>query len=309
VDARIAALAEAQHGVVERSQLEAIGLQESAIDRRVRAGRLHRVHAGVFAVGRPSLTRQGRWMAAVLGIGHGAVLSHRSAAVLWGLRGPGSGLIHVTLAGKSRHLDGVKRHSSRRLPADEITVCEGIPVTSVPRTTFDLAAGGDVDLVANLIRQSERRPELFDRLALPDLVARYPRRRGRRTLQLALDRVEEDPAGLPESPLEEVFLPFLRAHGLPIPLLNEWIDLGDRRYRFDCRWPGTREIVELDGWESHGTRTAFREDRERERRLRVAGYGLTRLTWNQLRDEPSEIAADLRVLLGIHPSVITYAAR
>ncbi len=73
--------------------------------------------------------------------------------------------------------------------------------------------------------------------------------------------------------------------------------LGGRRYKVDCRWPGTREIAELDGFEAHSTRTAFRDDRERDRRLPVAGYGLTRISWAQLDDEPAAIAADLRALL------------
>jgi predicted transcriptional regulator of viral defense system/very-short-patch-repair endonuclease len=301
VDAQIAALAEAQHGVVSRSQLEALGLEESAIDRRLRAGRLHNVHAAVFAVGHPLISRKGRWMAAVLAIGAGAVLSHRSAAELWGLRRYCDGPIHVTLPSKSRHVPGIRRHSSRVLPADEVTISDevpGIPVTSVPRTIFDCAAGGDVDLVENLIREAEYR-ELYDLLSLPHLLARYPRRRGCRTVKTALVRLEESPSGHTASRLEERFLSFLRAYGLPIPRLNEWIELGDRRYRVDARWPGTKEIVELDSWEAHGTRTAFRDDRERDRRLRVAGYGLTRITWSQLDHEPAAIAADLRALLRV----------
>jgi very-short-patch-repair endonuclease len=296
VDGSIAALAERQHGVVARRQLEDLGLRQSAIDRRIRAGRLHRVHAGVFAVGHAHLTQHGRWMAAVLALRPNAVLSHRSAAQLWGLRDPGGGPIHVTLASKSRAISGICRHSSR-LPADEITTHEGIPVTTVPRTTFDLAGGGDVDLVENLIRRTEQRPELWDRLSLPDLLARSPHRRGCRTVQSALRRIEESAGGAAASPLEERFLPFLRAHGLPIPRLNEWIDLGSHRYKVDCRWPGTKEIVELDSWSGHGTRSAFRDDRERDRRLRVAGYALTRITWSQLEDEPAALAADLRALL------------
>jgi very-short-patch-repair endonuclease len=185
-------------------------------------------------------------------------------------------------------------------------------VTLVPRTIFDCAAGGNVDLVESLIKQAEYR-ELYDRLSLPHLLARYPRRRGSRVLRLALHRIEESPSGTAASALEERFLPFLRAYDLPIPRFNEWIELGGRRYRVDCRWPGTREVVELDGWRAHGTRAAFRNDRERDRRLRVAGYGLTRISWAQLDDEPAAIAADLRALLAlrndIQASVITYARR
>ena len=73
--------------------------------------------------------------------------------------------------------------------------------------------------------------------------------------------------------------------------------MGGRRHQVDCLWPANRQIVELDGWEGHGTRTAFRDDRARDRRLRAAGYRVTRLTWNQLEDEPDAVAADLRTLL------------
>lgn len=247
-------------------------------------------------------------MAAVLAVGDGAVLSHRSAAALWGLRNERAGSVDVTLPSKSRHVPGIRRHSSRVLPPDEVTVEFEIPVTSVPRMIFDCAASGDVDLVEGLLRQAEHHRR-YDPLSLPHLLDRYPRRRGCRTVRLALKRLEESPVGAPASPLEERFLPFLRAHDLPIPRLNEWIDLGGKRYKVDCRWPGTKEIVELDSWKAHGTRSAFREDRERDRRLRVAGYGLTRITWAQLDHEPAAIAADLRALISIRSSVITYSAR
>ncbi|HEY1853431.1 MAG TPA: hypothetical protein VGG40_02485 [Solirubrobacterales bacterium] len=247
-------------------------------------------------------------MAAVLALGDGAVLSHRSAAGLWRLRHDGERPVDVTLPSKSRHLSGIRRHSSRVLPPDEVTVEDGIPVTSVPRTIFDCAGGGGVDLVEGLIRQTEYR-ERFGELSLPHLLARYPRRRGARTVRLALGRIVESPSGAPASPLEERFLPFLRAYDLPIPRLNEWIDLGGRGYKVDCRWPGTREIVELDGWRGHGTRSAFRSDRERDRRLRVAGYGLTRISWAQLADEPASVAADLRAILNIRSSVIAYSGQ
>ncbi len=298
--------------MVERSQLRDLGLGDDAIDTRLRSGRLHRVHAGVFAVGHGLISREGQWMAAALAIGQKAVLSHHSAATLWGLRGYRLRPVHVTVPSKSRHVPGIRRHSSHCLPEDEVTIEVGIPVTSVPRTIFDMAGGGDVDLVESLLRQAEYR-ERYDPLSLPALLERYPRRHGCRAVRLALKRLEENPSGAPASKLEERFLPFLRAYGLPIPRLNEWIELGGRRYKVDCRWPGTKEIVELDSWEAHGTRSAFRADRERDRRLRVAGYGLTRISWAQLDDEPAAIAADLRALLGprsnIQASVIAYAER
>jgi very-short-patch-repair endonuclease len=182
------------------------------------------------------------------------------------------------------------------LPPDEITVKDGIPVTSVPRTVFDLAASGKVDLIQNLLREMEYL-ELRDQLSLWDLVERYPGRRGVRKVRAALERLQEDPPGRRRSKLEERFAPFLRRHHLPLPRFNDWVLLANKRYRVDCHWPGTGQIVELDGWQGHRTPTAFREDRARDRALRVAGYSVTRLTWRQLDDEPEAVAADLRVLL------------
>jgi very-short-patch-repair endonuclease len=97
--------------------------------------------------------------------------------------------------------------------------------------------------------------------------------------------------------LEERFLPFLDRHRLPRPRLNAWLQLAEERCQVDCLWPEVGQIVELDGWESHGTRSAFRDDRARDRRLRVAGYGVTRIAWSQLDDEPEAIAADLKSLI------------
>lgn len=172
----------------------------------------------------------------------------------------------------------------------------GFPVTTVPRTILDLAATESADVVENMIREMEFR-ELRDRLSLWDLVGRYPRRRGVARLRLALEWLKDEPVGRKRSALEERFAPFLRRRHLPLPRFNDSIVFGHPRYEVDCLWPDRRQIVELDGWEGHKTRTAFREDRARDRRLRVAGYGVTRLTWNQLDDEPESVASDLRVLL------------
>ncbi len=235
-------------------------------------------------------------MAAVLASGSEAVLSHRSAAALWNLRGYSGSTIHVTVPHKSTSSKRIRRHLSD-VPPDERTIEKGIPVTGPCRTVFDLSATEPLDVVENLIREMEFR-ELTDRLSLPDLIERYPGRRGIRKLGLVLERLEEEPAGRKRSKLEERFSPFLRQWHLPLPRYNDWIVLPNgKRYQVDCHWPGTKEIVELDGWAGHKSKSAFRDDRARDRHLRVAGYSITHLTWNQLDDEPEAVAADLRALL------------
>jgi very-short-patch-repair endonuclease/predicted transcriptional regulator of viral defense system len=294
-DRPIAALACRQHGVVGRQQLLALGFSEEAIDGRLRTGRLHRLHLGVYAFGHPIVSRQGRWMAAVLASGQEAVLSHWSAAALWMVRPNSRSVVDVTTAHRSRSWKGIKRHVSL-VPDDERVVVEGIPVTSVPRTILDVAATEEVDTVSAMLREAEYR-NLWDRLSLWDLLERYPGKRGSRKVRVALERLKEEPAGRKRSPLEERFSPFLRRHRLPLPRYNDWIQAGDKRYQVDCHWPGTSQIVELDGWDGHKGRVAFREDKARDRRLTAAGYAVTHLTWNQIDDEAQAIAADLRTLL------------
>lgn len=235
-------------------------------------------------------------MAGVLASGPEAVLSHWSAAALWMIRPNSRARIEVTVPHRSRSSRAICRHVSL-VPADERAVVEGIPVTSVPRTTFDLAATEDVDTVVSMLREAEYR-ELWDRLSLWDLLERYPKRRGSRTVRVALKRLEEEPVGRKRSKLEERFNPFLRRHHLALPRYNEPIVLPNgKRYIVDCRWPGTKAVVELDGWQGHKGKAAFQGDRSRDRRLTAAGYTIMHITWNQLDDEPAAIAADLHALL------------
>jgi very-short-patch-repair endonuclease len=291
----VARLAEEQHGVVGRRQLMDIGLSERAVEHRIAMGRLHRVARGVYAVGHGRISQLGKWMAAVVASGPGAVLSHRSAAALWGIRGSAAGVMDVTVPHRSTSSDRIRRHLAA-LPTDEVAVHEGIAVTTAPRTIFDLAATSSVDRVEGDIRQIEYL-RLYDRLSLVDMVDRYPGRRGVRRVRAALDRIETLPAGCTRSRLEERFLPFLRRHDLPRPRLNDWIMVGEQRFQVDCHWPGTGQVVELDSWEAHGTRSAFRDDRARDRVLGTAGYAVTRISWAQLDDEPEAVASDLRKLL------------
>jgi len=234
-------------------------------------------------------------MAAVLASGPDALLSHQTAAALWGLRGYSGGAVHVTVSRKSTSSKRIRRHLSH-MPPDERTEKEGIPVTSVHRTIFDLATSEDVDAVVAMIKEAEYL-NLWDRLSLWDLLERYPGRRGSRNLRFALKRITEEPTGRKRSKLEERFAPFLRRHRLPLPRFNDWIPLDPKPYRVDCHWPQRRLIVELDGWEGHSSRSAFQDDRARDRALKVAAYSVIHLTWAQLDSEPAQVAADLRALL------------
>jgi very-short-patch-repair endonuclease len=234
-------------------------------------------------------------MAAVLASGSGTLLSHHTAAALWGLRGYSGGAIHVTVPHKSTSSKRIRRHFSV-VPLDERAVEEGIPLTSVHRTIFDLAAGASVDEVVSMIKEAEYLNR-WDRLSLPHLLERYPGKRGSRKVRFALERITEEPPGRTRSKLEERFAPFLRRHRLSLPRFNDWILLGEKRFQVDCNWPDLHLIVELDGWEGHSTRSAFQHDRARDRALKVAGFSVVHLTWNQLDDEPEAVASDLRALL------------
>jgi hypothetical protein len=300
-DSAAANLARRQHGVVSRRQLERLGFGTRAIEHRMKAGRLYPVQRGVYAVGHLALTLRSRWMAAVLASGPEAVLSHRTAAALWGIRDPGSGRIDVTAPRKTRSTERICRHFAE-LPNDERAVLDGIPVTAVNRTLLDLATVAKPHSVEAALREAEYL-QLRDRLSLPALLARYPRHRGARSIRAALERRQKDPGGRIRSPLEELFLPFLDRHGLPRPRVNAGVHVPatphepERRYEVDCLWEDQTLIVELDGFESHRSRTAFESDRERDRRLTSLGYRVTRITKRQLLGSQAALAADLHHLL------------
>jgi hypothetical protein len=298
-DRGVADLAREQHGVVGRDQLRALGLTSSAIGRRVDAGRLHVIHRGVYAVGHTAISRRGRWMAAVLASGDGAVLSHRSAAALHGVWGSGAGEIHVTVPRKVRSTRTVRRHFSM-LPGDEREVVDGIPTTSASRAILDLAAERGEAAAESALRESEYLG-IHGKVSLPALLARHPNHHGAQACHEALAHLRDDPGGRIRSDLEELFIAFLDAKGIPRPRLNPWLSLGDDRIQVDCLWPEARLIAELDDWQSHGTKRGFRKDRKRDRRLGVAGYRVVRVTHDAIRNEPAALATDLQL------SVIAYA--
>jgi Transcriptional regulator, AbiEi antitoxin/Protein of unknown function (DUF559) len=304
-DLEMAALAGRQYGVVSRAQLIEIGMTESAVDRRLRAGRVYSLHPGVYAVGHLAVSREGRWLAAVMLGGADAVLSHRSAAALWGiLRGGERGRVEVTTPRKTRSAPTIHRHCMR-LVAGEVATRRRIPVTTLPRTILDIAAGLSDEGLEAAVREAE----YLHRLRLRDLDALLVRHRGQRgaaTLRSCLRRLGHGPRGRVRSRLEVRFAGLLARTDLPLPALNAVLHIDGLTVEADCLWRAERVIVELDGGMSHGTRAAFEADRERDRRLQAAGWRVVRVTWRQL-DEPRVLLADLRQLLHIAESAATVA--
>jgi very-short-patch-repair endonuclease len=290
-DIQLAELARRQHGVVSRRQLAEVGLATGAINVRVDNGRLHVLHRGIYAVGHTLVTDKGRWMAAALAAGDGAALSHTAAAALWSMRSWRDRIIHVT-APTQRSRPGIRFHCSR-LPPDEVTVEDGIPVTTPARTLFDLAGVAPLAQLRRAVKEAEVK-RLWGQLSLPDLLERHPGRPGAAAIRAVIEMPDR---GVTRNDVEEALAALVRRARLPNPLSNTALKLGSRFVEPDCMWPEQRVIVEVDGYETHGTRDSFESDRARDRALTAAGWRVVRVTWRQLRDESEAVARDLRALL------------
>jgi hypothetical protein len=295
-DVGIGRLAERQHGVVSLAQLKSFGLSARAVRDRVASGRLTRIHRGVYAVGHGRLTMHGRWMAAVLAYGPRAVLSHRSAAALRGIRPDNRSRSDVTVPSPSaRSRAGIDVHTSASLQPADLGVVDGVPCTSLARTLLDLADVVDARGVERAVDQAEVL-RLFDRREVDDVLSRAAGRRGAGVLHSVLARY--DGPSLTDKELEELVFRLCREAGIRKPEGNVWIMLEDGPVKADFLWRAERLIVETDGWASHGTRQAFERDRRRDRRLQLAGWQVARFTWRDILENPSEVVTTLTRLLG-----------
>lgn len=285
----IAELAERQHGVMSRRQLLAAGVSDRMIRRRLALKRLRQMHAGVYEVGGGKRDQSAVFMAAVLACGDTAVLSHRSAAALSDLRPQRTRPVDVSVTGAGgRRREGIRLHTPRHLPPDEVTTVEGIACTSVPRTLIDLA---DVLPERDVGRALERSLVLrvFDMGAMEAALARSNGRRGVRALRRLLDTVADDPPPT-RSEFERRFLDLISDASLPRPVTNGHVC----GYEVDFHWPDAKLIVETDGATTHDTAIAFHRDRRRDLDLELADWHVIRITWRQLRDEPAKVVALLR---------------
>jgi very-short-patch-repair endonuclease len=282
VDRALAALAAGQYGVVTRAQTLALGLTRHGVAHRVGAGRLHAAHRGVYAVGHPALSPHGRRLAAVLACGDGAWLSHRSAAVLYGLLPDVAGPLHVTVPVRRRAPTGVVLHRSRDAPGLRR---ERIPVTTPARTILDLAATGPEHELARAVEEARLRRLVTD----GQLERLAGHRRGARALRELLDG---EPS-LTRSEAERVLLALVHRAGLPRPQTN--VRVG--RHEVDALWPAERLVVEVDGFAFHSSREAFERDRARDGDLQAQGLRVLRVTWRRLTERPEAVAALLGAAL------------
>lgn len=285
---QLATLANRQHGVLSRGQLLAVGLSVRTIERRVAAGRLYLLHRGVYAFGRERVSRRGRWMAAVFACGEGALLSHRSAAVLRGLMRPHRGPAEVTsAAGRGR--PGIAVHEAGIFREDR-SVVAGIPATSVARTLFDLAEVVDERQLERAFEEADRQ-RLLEMRAVEDVCARGHGRRALRPVRRLIEEAREPT--WTQSDLEDRFQALCRDYGLPSAHTNVTV----LEHEADAFWPGEKLVVEVDSWSFHRHRAAFERDRARDAAMQAAGYRVIRVTHRRLEKEPATVAAEIRCLL------------
>lgn len=287
----IARIAARQDGLISRQQLRRQGATDNQIAHSLSANRLIQVHRGVYAVGHGAVTRRARLRAATM-VGPGVALSHTSAAEWWAIVGGRTGPVHVT-ASRRIERPHIVSHT-RTLPPDELEADDGVPLTSVSRTLFDLASDGR-DALESALRKAEFR-QLTSQLSLHDLLTRYPGARGSATVRGVLaDGLYLLAA---ESPLEELFLRFLHDRRIGLPEVNVTLEANGRRYRVDCLFRAAGLVVELDGRDAHARELAFERDRERDGDLLAAGLRVLRITRRQLERDPAAVERRLRAALG-----------
>jgi very-short-patch-repair endonuclease len=288
LDACIAEIAAKQHGVVSIDQLRRLGCSQASVTRRVAAGHLHRVHRGVYAVGHPALSLEGRWLAAVLALGRGlhkggdvlehwgAGVSHRSALSLWSLLPAGQAPCDVVVGGNGGRAlrDGIRVHRSLTLVSSDVTLHRGIPVTTPERTIADLREAISTRRRGAISSRELRKAiRQANAIGLP-IGAKYAKARTR-------------------SDLEGDFLRLCRRHQLPPPEVN--VRIGP--YLIDFLWRERRLVVETDGYLYHRGEVAFQDDHARDLELMRRGFEVLRISELQLYEEPTQVAEVLTARL------------
>lgn len=285
---RVWRFARAQHGVVALFQLLELGYTMSGIKHRVVTGRLHPVRRGVYAVGRPQIPREGEWMAAVLSCGPVAVLSHVSAAALWGIRQERDRVIHVSVSRAGVRCQGDIVTHRRSTLEEDATRCSGIPVTTPIRTLLDLATHVPAWALEAAVNEADK----LDLVDPERLRADLDQRRGQhgvRPLRALLDR---NSFVLTDSELERRFVPIASCAGLGRPQTQVPLN----GFKVDFYWPELNLVVETDGLRYHRTPAQQARDRIRDQAHAAAGLAHLRFTHWQVRHEPSSVQRTLEAV-------------
>ncbi len=272
-----------QHGVVTRQQLLESGLTTDAIEHRLAMRRLHRLWRGVYAVGRPEVSQKGRWIGAVMACGSQALLSHSSAAVLWGLARATTGIDVVIPEGTYRRRPGIRVHRRSGLGAEHRRKVAGIPVTDPVSTLIDLASHPPDWKLERALNEADRL-DLVDLEAVRATIDLLPPRPGLARLRRVLGGQP-----LTESGLERRFLAIARLAGMPRPETQAVLD----GYRVDFYWPRLGLVVEVDGWRHHRTAAEQATDHRRDQAHTAAGLTTLRFAESQIRFEQDEVRRTL----------------
>jgi hypothetical protein len=275
-------LARRQHGVLTRRDLLALGFSDEAIRHRLGRGRLHRVVPGVYAVGRAGLSREGRWMAAVLACGPEAFLSHRSAAALWRFGTEHRDHIDVSVRRWSEaRIGGIRCHRRPTLPPEAVTKRLGIPLTEPVQTFLDLATVTGPKGLERAINEADKR-DVIDPDALRRALDDHAGAPGVRPLRHVLDK---HTFRLSDDELERFFRPIAAAAGLPTPLTKVDVD----EFEVDFFWPDLGLVVETDGWRYHRTPAAQTRDALRFQAHTAAGLTPLRFSHWQVKYERQHV--------------------
>jgi very-short-patch-repair endonuclease len=279
-------LARQDHNVVTYEELLGLGFTKSAIEHRIRKGRLHPKARGVYAVGTPELTREGRWMVAVKQCGNQAVLSHLTAAVHYGIWKREPRQIHVTVPRCANPKPGgVKLHRRGEVVSRR---WRGVPVTTIDETVIDCTTLLSRDDVEHLINQADIKG-LTDPERLRRAAARAKRRPGARELRRIIDIATFQ---FTRSQLERTFIPIALRAGLPRPLTAQWVT----GYEVDFYWPELKLVIETDGLRYHRTPQQQAKDLARDQKHVASGLTCCRFSHGQIRYEPKRVEAVLRAL-------------
>ena len=293
-DAALNRIAARQHRIVTTKRLSSLGFTPQWVTRQIADGQITRLHRAVYVVGPGPPTPRGRWLAAVLAAGEGALLAHTNAAALWGIAKSRGSRIDVTIpANRRAKLDGVRIRRCRRIHPDDISLVDSIPVTSAERTVCDLATVLPYADVKRAFEQAERL-RILDHRKLREAAQRMRGTRGAATMRQLLG-YDPRPATETKSELEVALLELVTAAGLP-PYQRNVSILG---HDIDAFWPQANLIVELQSYTWHSDPEAFERDHAKLAELRLAGFEVHAFTHRQVTKEGDWVMAALRRLTAV----------